>query len=45
MNIAHLGNVRASQLKQRLLANALSASVSSGAGPVGIDTMEAVKRG
>lgn len=43
MNIAHLGNVRTSQLKQRLLANALSGSINSGAGPIGIETLQALK--
>ena len=43
MNIAHLGNVRMTQLKQRLLANALSGSVNAGAGPVGIETLAALK--
>jgi len=43
MNIAHLGNVRNSQLRQRVLANALSSSVNAGAGPIGIETMAALQ--
>lgn len=43
MNIAHQGNVRMTQLKQRLLANALSGSVNAGAGPIGIETLVALK--
>lgn len=43
MNIAHQGNVRMTQLKQRLLANALSGSMNAGAGPIGIETLVALK--
>lgn len=45
MNIAHLGNVRVSQLKQRLLTNALSTNMPMGGGAVGIETWEANKNG